>query len=110
MRSYASIPAAQPHQSPNTFSAQSLSGEERNGSGKRPFFYGTQASSNELRWDEHPQPSSEKVTSVQRESTVSYPAFARSLLRGLSGALRLGVVLLWLRHPFRVSVPPKTSL
>ena len=48
---------------------------------------------------EHPPPRSERVTSVQRDSSVSYPAFARSLLRGLTGALRLGALLLRLRRP-----------
>ena len=42
--------AAQPHLSLNAFSVPSMSGEERNGSGERPSSYGTQASSNELRF------------------------------------------------------------
>jgi hypothetical protein len=49
MHPHAPIPAAQPHQSLNAFSAPSMSDEERNVSGERPSFYGTQASSNELR-------------------------------------------------------------
>ena len=38
------------------------------------------------------------------------PSSARSLLRGQTGALRLGVVLLRLQRPCGVSVPPRTSL
>jgi hypothetical protein len=110
MHHHAPIPAAQPHLSLNAFSAPSLSCEERNGSGERPSVSGAQASEVRSGLGEHSQPRSESVTSAQRDSSVSYPAYARSLLRGLTGALRLGVVLLWLRHPFRVSVPPRTSL
>ena len=50
MHPHAPIPAAQPHLSLKAFSEPSMSGEERNGSGERPSFYGTQASSNELRF------------------------------------------------------------
>ncbi len=50
MNPHAPNPAAQPHLSLNAFIVQSLSREERNGSGERPSFYGTQASSNELRF------------------------------------------------------------
>ena len=42
--------------------------------------------------------------------STSIPRHARSLLRGQTGALRLGVVLLRLRRPCGVSVPPQTSL
>ena len=102
MHPHAPIPAAKPHLSLNAFSAPSVSREERKGSGERPSI--PCALANEVRsgLGELPQPRSERLTSVQWESAVSYPAFARSLLRGLTGALRLGVVLLWLRHPFRV--------
>ena len=50
MHHHAPIPAAQPHLSLNAFTAPSLSGEERNGSGERPSFYGPLASSDELRF------------------------------------------------------------
>ena len=50
MHPHAPNPAAQPHLSLKAFSAPSMSGEERNGSGERPSFYGTQASSDELRF------------------------------------------------------------
>ena len=50
MHPHAPIPAAQPHLSLNAFSVPSLSREERNGSGERPSFYGTLASSVELRF------------------------------------------------------------
>ena len=50
MHPHAPIPAAQPHLSLNAFIARSLSREERNGSGERPSFFGTQASRNELRF------------------------------------------------------------
>ena len=110
MHPHAPNPAAQPHLSLNAFSEPSMSCEERNGSCECPSFSGAQAIDVHCGLGDLPQPRSERVTSVQWESSVSYPAFARSLLRGLSGALRLGVVLLWLRHPFRVSVPPRTSL
>ena len=50
MHPHAPIPAAQPHLSLNAFTAPSLSGEERNGSGKMPSFQGTLASSCELRF------------------------------------------------------------
>jgi hypothetical protein len=50
MHPHAPIPAAKPHLSLKAFSAPSMSGEERNGSGERPSFYGTQASSDDLRF------------------------------------------------------------
>ena len=50
MHHHAPISAAQPHLSLNAFSAPALSGEERNGSGERPSFYGTLTSSYELRF------------------------------------------------------------
>jgi hypothetical protein len=49
MPPYAPNPAAQPHLSQNAFSVPSLSHEERKGSGDRPSFHGTLASSDELR-------------------------------------------------------------
>ena len=49
MPPYAPNPAAQPHLSLNAFSVPCLSHEERNGSGYRPSFHGTLASSDELR-------------------------------------------------------------
>ena len=69
------IPAAQSHPYPDAFSVQSMSCEERNGNGERPSFKGTLAS--EVRGDlfELPQPRNERVTSVQWESSVPYPAF-----------------------------------
>jgi hypothetical protein len=48
MHPHAPIPAAKPHLSLNAFIAPSLSYEERNGSGERPSFCGTQAGSCEL--------------------------------------------------------------
>ena len=50
MHPHAPIPAAQRHLSLNPFNVSFQSREERNGSGERPSFYGTQASSNELRF------------------------------------------------------------
>jgi hypothetical protein len=50
MHHYAPIPVAEPYLSLNAFIAPSLSYEERNGSGERPSFEGTLASSNELRF------------------------------------------------------------
>ena len=110
MHPHAPIPAAQPHLSLNAFSVPFQNCEERNGSGERPSFLGALASDVCCGLGELSQPTSERVTSVQWESSVPYPAFARSLLRGLSGALRLGVVLLRFQRPFGVSVPPRTSL
>ena len=110
MHHHAPIPAAQPHLSLNAFGVPFQSCEERNGSGERPSFPGALASKIRSGLGEHSQPRSERVTSVQWESSVPYPAFARSLLRGQTGALRLGVVLLRLQRPFGVSGPPKTSL
>ena len=49
MHHHAPNPAAQPHLSLNAFCVPSLSCEERNGSGERPSFHGTLASSDELR-------------------------------------------------------------
>jgi hypothetical protein len=49
-------------------------------------------------------------TGFIRVSPQDIPGHARSLLRGQTGALRLGVVLLRLRRPCGVSVPPRTSL
>ena len=50
MHLHAPNPAAQPYLSLNAFSAPSRSYEERDGSSERPSFYGTQASSSELRF------------------------------------------------------------
>src|ERR1022692_1696061 len=75
MHLHAPNPAAQPHLSLNAFSAPSLNSEERNGSGERPSFEGTLASKVRSGLGELPQPRSERVTSVQWESAVSYPAF-----------------------------------
>ena len=50
MHHHAPNPAARPHLSLNAFSVPFLSGEERNGSGERPSFHGTLASSEELRF------------------------------------------------------------
>jgi hypothetical protein len=99
MHPHAPIPAAQPHLSLNAFSVPNMSCEERNCSGERPSFPGALASEVRSALGELPQPRSERVTSVQRDSSVSYPAYARSLLRGLTGALRLGALLLRLRRP-----------
>ena len=76
MHPHAPIPAAQPHLSLNAFSIPSLSCEERNDSGERPFFLGALATSDVYcGLGEHSQPTSESVTSVQRDSSVPYPAF-----------------------------------
>ncbi len=50
MHPHAPIPAAQPHLSLTPFSTAFQSREECNGGGERRSFYGTQASSNELRF------------------------------------------------------------
>ena len=84
MHSYAPIPAAQPHLSLNAFTAPSLSCEERNGSGERPFFSDALASEVRCGLGELPQPRSERVTSVQWESAVSYPAFCTVTASGLN--------------------------
>jgi hypothetical protein len=110
MHHHAPNPAAQPHLSLNAFSVPYMSCEERNGSGERPSFSDALASEVRCGLGELPQPRSERVTSVQWESAVSYPAFCTVTASGLNRRPRLGVVLLWLRHPFRVSVPPRTSL
>ena len=75
MHHHAPNPAARPHLSLNAFSVPFLSREERYGSGERPPFPGTLA--NEVRGDllELPQPRHERVTSVQWEPSVPYPAF-----------------------------------
>jgi hypothetical protein len=49
------------------------------------------------------------TTLLWRVSAVMYPVFARSPLRGSSGALRHSVFC-FASRPFGVSVPPKTSL
>src|ERR1700677_4383727 len=75
MHHHAPNPAAQPHLSLNAFSVPFLSREERYGSGERPSFPGTLASKVRIGLGEHSQPRSERVTSVQWESAVPYPAF-----------------------------------
>jgi hypothetical protein len=50
MHHHAPIPVAKPYLSLNAFRTPSLNSEERNGSGERPSFEGTLASSNELRF------------------------------------------------------------
>ena len=75
MHHHAPIPAAKPHLSLNAFSAPSLSCEERNGSGEKPSFPCALANEVGSGLRELPQPRSERVTSVQWVSAVSYPAF-----------------------------------
>jgi hypothetical protein len=84
MHPHAPIPAAQPHLSLNVFIVPSLSGEERNGSGDRPSFPGALASEVRCGLGEHSQPRSERLTSVQWESAVSYPAFCTVTASGLN--------------------------
>ena len=84
MHHHAPIPAAQPHLSLNAFSAPSMSCEERNGSGERPSFPGALASEVCSGLGELQQPISERVTSVQWESAVSYPAFCTVTASGLN--------------------------
>jgi hypothetical protein len=75
MLHHAPNPAAQPHLSSKVFSAPFVSGEERNGSGERPFFSSLLAGKVHSGLGEHPQPKSDSVTSVQCEPSVLYPAF-----------------------------------
>jgi hypothetical protein len=75
MLQHAPNAAAQPHLSSKVFSASFASGEERNGSGKRPFFSSLLAGKVHSGLGEHPQPKSDSVTSVQWEPSVLYPAF-----------------------------------
>ncbi|WP_114208735.1 hypothetical protein [Acidisarcina polymorpha] len=84
MHPYAPIPAAKPNLSLNAFSAPSLSREDRNGNGERPSFPGALASEVRSVLGELPQPRSERVTSVQWESAVSYPAFCTVTASGLN--------------------------
>jgi hypothetical protein len=84
MHHHAPNPAAQPHLSLNAFIVTSLSGEERNGSGERPSVSGVLASEVRSGLGELPQPRSERVTSVQWESAVSYPAFCTVTASGLN--------------------------
>ena len=100
MHPHAPIPAAKPHLSLNAFSAPSVSCEERNGGGERPSFLCGVANEVPSGLGEPPQPRSERLTSVQVGVCRSrIPPFARSLLRGLTGARRLGALLLRLRRP-----------
>jgi hypothetical protein len=75
MHHHAPNPAAQPHLSLNAFSEPSMNCDERNGSGERPSVSGALASEVRSGLGKLPQPRSERVTSVQWESAVSYPAF-----------------------------------
>jgi hypothetical protein len=75
MHHHAPISAAQPHLSLKHFSVSSLSRGEHSGSGEKPAFPGALASEVRSGLGELPQPRSERVTSVQRDSSVSYPAF-----------------------------------
>jgi hypothetical protein len=84
MLHHAPIPAAQPHLSLKHFSVSSLSCEERNGSGEMPSFRGALASEVRSGLGEHSPPRSERVTSVQWESSVSYPAFCTVTASGLN--------------------------
>jgi hypothetical protein len=84
MYPHAPIPAAQPHLSLKALSVPSMSGEERNGSGERPFFPGALASEVRSGLGELPQPESERVTSVQWDLSVSYPAFCTVTASGLN--------------------------
>ncbi len=74
MHHHAPILAAKPHLFLNTFNKQSLSREDGNGSGESPSFPGALASKVRSGVGELPQPRSERVTSVQWESAVPYPA------------------------------------
>jgi hypothetical protein len=84
MPHHAPNPAAQPHLSPNAFSVPSLSCEERNGRGERPSFPGALANKICCGLGELSQPTSERVTSVQWESSVPYPAFCTVTASGLN--------------------------
>jgi hypothetical protein len=84
MHHHAPNPAAQPHLSLKLFRVPALSCEERNGSGKRPSFSGALANEVRSGLGELPQPRSERVTSVQWESAVSYPAFCTVTASGLN--------------------------
>jgi hypothetical protein len=84
MHHHAPIPAAQPHLSLNAFNAPSVSCEERNCSGERPSFPGALAGEVCSGLGELQQPISERVTSVQRDSSVSYPAFCTVTASGLN--------------------------
>jgi hypothetical protein len=100
MHPHAPNPAAQPHLSLNAFSVVSQSREERNGSGERPCFPGTLASRDELLFGR-------TFAAEKREGDFGPVGVCRSVsrpllgvtLRGLSGALRLGALLLRLHHP-----------
>jgi hypothetical protein len=78
MHHHAPIPAAQPHLSLKAFIEPSLSGEERNASGDRPSFYGTQASSTELRFGR-------TFAAEKREGDFSPEGFIRLVSRPLLG-------------------------
>jgi len=111
MHHHAPIPAAKPHLSLNAFSVPPLSGEDRNGSGESPPFDGTLASRNALRF-RRTSAAEMRESDFDTEGFIRLvsPSSTRGHASGLSGALRLGVVLLRFQRPFGVSVPPRTSL
>ena len=74
MHHHAPIPVARPYLSLNAFIAPSLSYEERNGSGERPSFEGTLASSNELRFGQ-------TSAAEKRESDFGPEGFIRLVSR-----------------------------
>jgi hypothetical protein len=110
MHHHAPIPAAQPHLSLNAFSVTFQSCEDRNGSGERPSFPGALAIKIRGGLGEHSQPRSERVTSVQWESAVPYPAFCTVTASGPNRRPAARRRSASLSAPFGVSVPPRTSL
>ena len=83
MHHHAPIPAAQPHLSPNTFSAPIQSGEERNSLREKPSCNGTLASSVSLRFGR-------TSAAEKREDDFGPFGFIRSVSRPLLGVTLRG--------------------
>ena len=111
MSQLAATSAAQPNSSLKAPRVPVSSCGGRNGGCSRPSSHGAVATPMGLRLGRTPRAETRKLTVVHRGAfrLVSRPLLGVTL-RGQTGALRLGVVLLRFQRPCGVSVPPRTSL
>jgi hypothetical protein len=111
MVEHAANTAAQPNSSLKAPNVASVSFQTHGTVCSLPTFVNSLPLRMRLRLDQTSSAEIERMTSVHREPSASYPVLCSGSRFGAkTGALRLGVVLLRLRRPCGVSVPPKRSL
>ena len=111
MSRHAAKSAAQPNSFLKAPSVVFRHSRERKGGCSEPAFYGAFVAMRWLRFGRTSTAGIESLTSVHWGAfrLVSRPLLGHCF-GAKTGALRHGVVLLRLRRPSRVSVPPRTSL